>query len=284
MVYVPLRYPEGKGNARGERRRLMIFKDDKGNPQAQVMHLIGKRSYLKENNYQIRTDDFTGVALVYDWQGNYIYGVAYKNAEPIGDVSKITDEAAKKMTEEAKSSNDRTEATKSCTFITMRWYSTAYAGGFQGPTYLVGIDNYTICSGSGRAVIDYGDGPRGGGGGGDGNCGTAFICDDGTENRVTVEVESTVHPIDGSGPYLCPGSITATHNPALPHRTFLQTWGIEASYNGINITFGLSAAFPDLISSEDFRSYQPEWITKHMDAYWGGVHIGGVGIQCLIGV
>jgi len=85
------------------------------------MHLIGERTYLKESQYVMRTDNFTGVALFYDWNNHFLSEVIKGNANL---------------------PNSRLRST--CTLITLYWWSTSYMGN-HSYTSLVAVDHLLTC-------------------------------------------------------------------------------------------------------------------------------------------
>ena len=188
-VYVPLHFEIGHRAARGERRRLMVFEDDKGKKHAQVLYLIAHQDYLSKNKGKIRTDDFTGLALVYNWQDEYLYGVKYDKGLVTGEVSKDLEN------DELNSENKiKNRPLSTCTSVTIVHYSQACIGQVCYDPQEIYSESYTVCTGgggSGTGNPSNGGNPGGGGispngplggGGGPDDCGSAIVCEDGSTN------------------------------------------------------------------------------------------------------
>jgi hypothetical protein len=195
VVYVPIKYTASHHEASNERRRLVIDTDAQGNKHATLLKLAAELSYLDETGGQVRTDNFTGLYLVYNWKDNsFLYGKKYDHGKVVASLS----------TTPIKKGNSVTPQQIECTTTTMIYYSYSCVGNSCTDPVEVGRESYTSCvetggggggfgGGGGGFGGDGGGGGGGGGGigGGGGGCGDAVICDDGTTNPVLTNPDKT---------------------------------------------------------------------------------------------
>jgi|GEM_PF-3250187 len=140
-VEVPLRYERGKSPGKGTLSKLIIFKNNLGKLEAQVMIVLGDKRYLEKNGYRFNNSDFTGIIRIEDWQENFVKGFWYTDGKQKGIV-----EDAAAMEKSGKSGRSQNFA---FSYFSYWYYRTCSSYGCSSwtvggvDTYYTYISNYT---------------------------------------------------------------------------------------------------------------------------------------------
>ena len=256
-IYAPINYANKKFLAQEERFRLLITTNKKGVKNASVIHYIADNTYFNKNK-RISTADFTGIILVQDLNGNFIYGLRYKNAKIIGALSPSTYNG---ITVDNKKANKNqpgasTSNSSDCTILTVVYYSQSCSGGNYNDPVENYTEEFTYCTSGGDGSNPGGDqgDPLGGGGGNGGGgsgvgCGDAILCPDGTPNASLEMGDGFLVPLQIS---TSPGGISANHIEATLKLENNQITGVTSHMAGL--TGGATYVQTDWVQNSEFNN------------------------------
>jgi hypothetical protein len=67
---------------------LVVYRDENEELNAFVLRSIASEDYLKANHFKVNHQNFTGIKIVEDWEGNFVKGFQYTNGQLTGSLTK----------------------------------------------------------------------------------------------------------------------------------------------------------------------------------------------------